>query len=481
MNMQQDIEEEASPNLFASAPAILWQRRWLLIPPLVLCTAAGVATAFILPPEYESSATVLIESAQLPNENNGNQFVDVIDERIARARERVMSRQDLIRAIRANNLYPDDQQSKPLSEIVDRMRKATAIQAVGVDDGAGMRAMQGHNTIALRMSFRYMDPVKAQLVAQQYVNRFLEVDAAAAADAAVGARTFLEEQANTLRGQLNGVEAQVTKMKLDNGALLAMDSRSTGDPAADAARIDSEIAGLDAQNAQLALSPASGGGGDPAVAQAEAMVRIAKARFSESHPDVQAAEAQLAAARAAAGPAQRSAGGMSPQLAANRAQIASLRTARAMMISNSASQRAIASRAPAVAAQVDQLEKQADTLRDQYRAISARLQAAQMSARMETEQKGERLTLADPPIVPDSPSWPNRPMLMAAGLAAGGGIGLTLVLLVELLLRPIRGVEALRHVTGVAPLALVPDYKRRPHFVIRWLERRNRRKVAART
>ena len=477
MNMQQDIEEEVSPNLFATLPAILWQRRWLLVPPLVLCSAAGVATAFLLPAEYESSATVLIESAQLPSDGAGSQINDVIEERIARARERVLSRQDLIRAIRANDLYPREQERKPLSEIVERMRKSTAIQAVGIDDGNGLRATGGHNTIALRMSFRYDDPVKAQLVAQQYVNRFLEVDAAAAADAAVGARSFLEEQANQLRNQLNAVENQVTKMKVDNGAVLAMNERSTGDPVSDSARIDSEIAGIEAQNAQLAItSPKGGGNAD--VAQAEAMLRIARARYSESHPDVLAAQAQLDAARAAAGKSATTPDGPNPQIVANRAQIAALRTAKGIMLATSASQKAAAAQAPAISGKVEQMEKQADTLRVQYNGIMARLQGAQMSERQTTEQKGERLTLSDPPVVPDRPAWPNRPMLVAAGVAAGGGIGLALVFLVELLLRPIRGVDALRSLTGAAPLALVPDYNRRPHLLIRWMERRHRRKAA---
>ena len=476
MNMQQDIEEDTSSNMISALPAILWQRRWLVLPPLLLCSAAGIAAAFLLPAEYESSATVLIESAQLPSDNASAQFTDVIEERIARARERVLSRQDLIRAIRANDLYPREQESKPLSDIVDKMRKATSIQAVGIDDGNGLHAAQGHNTIALRMGFRYEDPVKAQLVAQQYVNRFLEVDAAAAADAAIGARSFLEEQANQLRNQLTTVENQVTRMKTANGAVLAMQDRNTGDPVADAARIDSEIAGLEAQNAQLAIT--SPKGGDSSVAQAEAMLRIARARYSDSHPDVLALQAQLEAAKAGAGAGAGASTGTNPAIVANRAQIAALRTAKGIMLSSSAAQKSAAARAPAIAGQVDQLEKQADTLRTQYGALTARLQGAQMSARMESEQKGERLTLSDPPVVPDTPSWPNRPMLIVAAVAAGAGLGLALVFLVELLLRPIRGVDALRSLTGAPPLALVPDYKRRPHLLIRWLERRHRRKVA---
>ena len=52
-----------------------------------------------------------------------------------------------------------------------------------------------------------------------------------------------------------------------------------------------------------------------------------------------------------------------------------------------------------------------------------------------------------------------------------------MTLLLELLLRPIRGVDAVKAATGVPPLAIIPDYERKPNFILRLMERRSRRKA----
>jgi succinoglycan biosynthesis transport protein ExoP len=474
-----DVHEESGPSLLTVLPVVLWQRRWLIILPAILATIAGVAAAYLIPPMYESSATVLIESQQLPvDAGDASAMSDAIDQRIARARERVLSRQVLIQLIRSNGLYPKEQQAgKPFSEIVDQMRDATLITGVG-SDPTGIRAvMQGKQTIALRIAFDYPDPQKAQAVAQQFVNRFLETDATSQTEQAQGAATFLNEQESGLRGEINDIEDRITKIKAQNGSLLAFQAQSTGNPIADASRIDSDIAQLQSQNAQLA-SQTTNAGGSAAVAEAERQLHELQSRLSDSHPDVIAAKQKLAAIRStASGPSTNDA--VVAQINSNRSQIASLQAAKQTMLSQSATARAAQAQAPAVAAQIDQLEKQAEVKRDSLRMVGLSTQKASLNAKMETEQKGERLTLADPPVVPDTPFKPNRKVLIAGGLSGGIGLGLAMILALELLLRPIRGVEAVKAATGVAPLAIIPDFEHKPNWIIRYLERRNRKKADA--
>jgi succinoglycan biosynthesis transport protein ExoP len=469
-----DVHEENGPSLLTVLPVVLWQRRWLIIIPAILSSIAGVAAAYLIPAMFESSATVLIESQQLPVDSGDvSALSDAIDQRIARARERVLSRQVLIQLIRSNGLYPREQKvGKPFSEIVDQMRDATLITGVGGEGGG----RGGKQTIALRIAFDYSDPQKAQAVAQQFVNRFLEVDATAQTEQAQGAATFLNEQESTLRGEINDIEDKVNKIKVQNGSLLALQSQSTGNPAADAARMDADIARLQSENATLASQSTTAGGA--AVADAERQVRELQSRLSDSHPDVIAAKQRLAAVRATSGGNVNNATVIA-QINSNRSQIGSMQTAKQLILSQSASAHAAQVQAPVIAAQIDQLEKQAEVKRDQLRMIGASTQRASLNAKMQTEQKGERLTLADPPVVPDTPFKPNRKVLIAGGLSGGLGLGLVMILALELLLRPIRGVEAVRAATGASPLAIIPDFERKPNWIIRYLERRNRKKADA--
>ncbi|MBW8911453.1 MAG: lipopolysaccharide biosynthesis protein, partial [Sphingomonas sp.] len=167
-------------SLLSSLPAMIWQRRWFVILPIIASTVAGLITAFLMHPVYESSATVLIESQQMSDDligalSGGSRMNDMIGQRIARARERVLSRQDLIRLIRTYGLYPREQSTMPLSKIVDKMRNATTIQAIdnGISMG-GRKTLGLANTIAITVAFDYDDPTKAQQVAQQFVDHFLE-------------------------------------------------------------------------------------------------------------------------------------------------------------------------------------------------------------------------------------------------------------------------------------------------------------------
>jgi hypothetical protein len=79
-------------------------------------------------------------------------------------------------------------------------------------------------------------------------------------------------------------------------------------------------------------------------------------------------------------------------------------------------------------------------------------------------------------VVPDHPLRPNRPLIIAGSIAAGFGFGLMLVLLIEIVMRPIRGTAALRAAIGEPPLAVIPDFDLRPSWIAKLIERRVRRK-----
>lgn len=68
----------------------------------------------------------------------------------------------------------------------------------------------------------------------------------------------------------------------------------------------------------------------------------------------------------------------------------------------------------------------------------------------------ERLSVVEPPVIPDSPSWPNRILLAALGIGGGLGLGFVLAFAVELFLRPIRDPGALKAILGASPIGIIP-------------------------
>ena len=113
-------------------------------------------------------------------------------------------------------------------------------------------------------------------------------------------------------------------------------------------------------------------------------------------------------------------------------------------------------RAPAILEQAMQLENQTSGLREQYKEVSNGLLKAQNGARLANEQRAERLSLVEPPNLPDTPYSPNRPLLIAGGAIIGLMLGLLLAFAVEFIRRPLRSpsqIEALGFpILGVVPL-----------------------------
>jgi polysaccharide biosynthesis transport protein len=159
---------------------------------------------------------------------------------------------------------------------------------------------------------------------------------------------------------------------------------------------------------------------------------------------------------------------MQEQIRANNAAIAQLNAARDAAVQRANESMAGKASAPAILERAMQLENQASGLREQYRDVANNLLKAQGSARLANEQRAERLSLVEPPSLPDAPHWPNRPLVIGAGAAAGLGLGFLLALLVELLNRPMRSPAQLQgmglNVLGVVPVLQQKQRKRRFAF-----------------
>src|SRR5947209_7516509 len=86
-------------------PVILWQRRYTVLTCFLVMLAVGTFAAFALPRTYRSTATLLVQSQDLPTTVVDSPTNGAVEQRIARIREQVLSRGDLIQLIEQNDLY----------------------------------------------------------------------------------------------------------------------------------------------------------------------------------------------------------------------------------------------------------------------------------------------------------------------------------------------------------------------------------------
>lgn len=455
--------------LFNHLPTVFWQRRYYILIPFLVFLAAGIVAAYMLPTMYRSSATLLVEAQDLPSSLVDSPITGAVDQRIARIRQHVLSRGDLIAVIEQNDLYPEERRTQPMSKIIEKMRYSTSVSAL--TGNIGQQSGSQNNTIAIGMSFDYPDPYKAQAVLQHFVTRFLVMDAQNVEDQASLSVRFLEDQAKKLQGQIAKIEGELTALKARNGAALASGG---GMPFIDTGSFSAQITSLQNENRQLLAQMRRPPERASALASAEAALAEAQAKYNDSHPDVALARERVAQLRRTAQDRPPDFAPIQEQIAANNAAIQSLSAQRSAALARANAAMAGQARAPVIMEQAMQLENRASTLRAQYQQISDNLLKAQNSLRMTSERRAEHLSLVEPASLPDRPSSPNRPFIIGLSAVAGLMLGFLIALALELLFRPIRSPRQLENMQvpliGIVPLIETRMRKSRKWF-LPWREK----------
>jgi succinoglycan biosynthesis transport protein ExoP len=248
----------------------------------------------------------------------------------------------------------------------------------------------------------------------------------------------------------------------------------------DVVRLERQVAGLEkeiAASAKLGIDPASSAADDNSdlrrrLESAQSALAEAVGRYGPEHPDrvrlqreVDSLQAQLAAAPASA-PAPSK---LKPKEADNpafvqiQAQLSATLNDLSAVDEQVAKLQALSSDyqknvtlAPQVEQQYRELSRDYDNSRLKYQEIRSKQSEAKTAQNLESDRKGERFTLIDPPLPPEEPISPNRKLIFIAGFILSGGLAAGVLWLLETLDGSVRGRVDLLKLTGVPPLALVP-------------------------
>lgn len=91
-----------------------------------------------------------------------------------------------------------------------------------------------------------------------------------------------------------------------------------------------------------------------------------------------------------------------------------------------------------------------------YREVRQKQMEAQLAQNLETESKGERFTLIEPPLPAQEPFTPNRPAILAIGLVFALVVAVGTVLVLETFDTSVKGVRDIERLLTAPPLAVVP-------------------------
>lgn len=202
--------------------------------------------------------------------------------------------------------------------------------------------------------------------------------------------------------------------------------------------------------------------------RAEAELDLAEQRYSDEHPDVvrlrrsvTTLEAELESAIASGSseappPTNPAYIAVQVRLDANLAEINALSQRRTELLASIATYDERLLRIPETERELLMLTREYDLARDRYNQTREQQRDARLAETLESESKGERLTILDSPRLPTGPVSPNRTAILFLGvvLAIAGGIGFAA--LSEALDSSVRNSKDLRAMLEAPPVAVIP-------------------------
>jgi polysaccharide chain length determinant protein (PEP-CTERM system associated) len=499
--------------------AQVWGRRkWLaLLTFLPLATVVVCVVAF-LPHLYQSTAIVLVDRQQVPEDLVRSTVTSALETRLQTINQEILSRSRLEQLISRFGLYPDLRHRVSSEELIERMRKDILLDLRSAD----VKGTERRATIAFALSYRGSDPQTVAQVTNTLASFYIEENLKVRERQAAGTAEFLRVQLEQVKAKLDQQEKQVSEFKKryvgelpqENEVNLATLERLNTQLRLNTdnrARALERRAILDRQLTEMMPSVGSAGPGvDPAptasgsgpfvISTDPRVARLArlkqdlaelKTRFSDKYPDVIRLKAEIAdaekeledvrttaaAASAATGgstaatdgapvarPAPRAVAAppdpfilrMHQAMAEAEAEAKVLKAEEERLRTTIQSYQQRVQTTPLREQQYKEIARDYDSTKELYASLLKRLAESQIAESMEQRQKGEQFRVIEPALPSDKPIAPDRGRLLAMGLALAFGAAVGLVLLIEHLDTGFHSLDDLRAFTTVPVLASIP-------------------------
>ena len=522
------MEEENTKDLHDYLVAIKKRKTGILaIAASIFVIAALIA--FLLPSKYKSSATILIEQQEIPQELVMSTVTSYANERIQVIQARVMSRANLMGIVEKFNLYEDERKYETTEEILERVTDDISLDIISAEVVDPRTGRPSTATIAFSLSFVGESPEKAQRVANELTSLYLNENLRNRTQKAEDTAEFFEQEIERLGALIGNLEKELADFKQRNADMLPelqeLNLQMMQRKETELVNIDTRINTLEEKRFYLDGQLAQIDPGNPEVPGAsmrlkalEAEYATVKARYSDDHPDVQRIKREIDALKQSTG----SAGGeeIAKQLSLLRIELATKQekytenhpdvvklkeqvsklenelkqqpdskaeeeyyrsvpdnpvyiTLQSQLAAVDSEIRSLKEQKEKITAGIQELEKNillSPQVEREYRGLvrdyenavreynETKVKQAQANAakQLESENKGERFTLIDPPALPEEPVSPNRPAIIFLGLIFAIGSGLGYAFVADAISGTVRGVNNVKNLLGVAPLAVIP-------------------------
>lgn len=445
-------------------------KTWI-IGPFFAAVVISVVGAFLWPNTYVSSAVIKVQPQQIPEAYVQSNVNQLMSDRIASMAQSVLSRAILTSIIQSLDLYPRDRNRLPMEDVIDKMRKDIQIGNV-LSYGA-----QNASKIvpAFQIQFAYTDRYKAQKVVSEISTKFIDQSIRERAVGSQGTNQLLRDEWEGARKEMESLDTKLAEFRTKNmgrmpeeqasnmGQLNALQTRLMNVNGA-ISRVSQEKLGMETQ-LRILKDQMSGLKEPPAVevalpksekhveaerevANLERQLAAMREHYTDSYPGIQTAVGMLATAKkkldqaakedAARKPEQRAA---NPMLAREQRELDAqykrvqgqieqkdleseeYRKELAQINNAMKSYQSRLEGIPFSDKQYTELVRDRDLAKSKFLELDGKMTKSNMADQMEKRKFGESLETLDSASLPQTPTKPQREMVIGTGAAVGLVLG----------------------------------------------------------
>ena len=478
--------------------AMLRRRLKVILIPALLAPLAGFLVSYAFPPKYTSQSLVLVEGQRVPDNYVKPVITADFTQRIATLQQQVLSVNRLRPVVEGLGISKPEEQSKLISDIQNNMTVQpvlTAISSAAAKAGSSKKASkpsaQAEPLPGFYVAYTDSNARRAQQVCNEMTSLILEENLRTRAEASQGTTDFLTRQLEDAKRDLDERDAKLAAFKrqymgqlpgdADNNVRVLMSLNSQLDASTQTLnRAQQDKAYTESMLAQqLATWKSSQSSTNPQTLQQQleglqSQLLQLQARYTPDHPDVIKTQADIAsvqkkldqvnaAAANATDTSDKNSAAEPPEIRQLRLQIHQYQ---GVIEQATGDQKRLQSQinvyqsrtamSPGIEEQYKLITRDYDNAQSFYRDLLAKKSSSELATNMENQQQGEQMRILNPAGLPDSPSFPSRPLFAGGGLGAGLALGLVLAFWLELRDNSIRTAKDAAAVMDLPLLVSVP-------------------------
>ena len=436
----------------------------------------AIAYAIKLPPIYESTGTILIESQQVNSEQAKEKYAA---DRFEALKQIVLSNENLFSIANKHKLFGlDKHPDASPTDIAELLRAYITINLLKADAGNWGEK----STFAFQVSANYFNAQDTYNITNDVVKLFLNENDRVTKERITDTADFFAREAEKKRIDLENIEKQVTsyKERFSNSLPQNKDMQISSlqrleDDLRDnqreynntQAELRSLDVSMDSARAGIGLGvPQEQNAAPTNLDSLKAEYSRLSSIYSENHPTLKALQRRidiLEKDSSTTSTPSKSVTIQSVMIAKVQAQIdaANVRL-KTLQVEESNIRSKIRQTEGGViqSAQTEgalgKLERDYDTAKIAYAEVKAKQDASKTAQNIEMQNKGERFVLIQAPLLPTKTIKPNRWLIIVAGFFGSLVAAIGLVVMLEMFDKRVRGVDALASVMKIQPMAVIP-------------------------